>query len=89
MLFSDQLEYEIPRVDGMATQRHEDANGDTIERRVLSDGRKYEIVKNFPTEQELIAAVNGFGTDLQYREWPGGETLGIDVQVCSNIAILN
>ena len=71
VLFSDQLEYEIPRVDGMATQRHEDANGDTIERRVLSDGRKYEIVKNFPTEQELIAAVNGFGTDLQYREWPG------------------
>lgn len=71
VLFSDQLEYDVPRVDGMASQRHEDAHGDTIERRILSDGREYDIVKNFPTEQELSAAVSGFGTDVQYREWPG------------------
>ena len=71
VLFSDQLEYDVPRVDGMATQRREDSNGDTIERRVLSDGREYDIVKNFPTEQELSAAVNGFGTGIEYREWPG------------------
>ena len=71
VLFSDQLEYDVPRVDGMATQRREDANGDTIERRILSDGREYDIVKNFPTEQELVAAVSEFGTDNQYREWPG------------------
>ena len=71
VLFSDQLEYEIPRVDGMATQRHENANGDTIERRVLSDGREYDIVKNFPTERELVSSVSGFGSDIQYREWPG------------------
>lgn len=71
VLFSDQLEYDVPRVDGMATQRREDANGDTIERRILSDGREYDIVKNFPTEQELFAAVSEFGTDVQYKEWPG------------------
>lgn len=71
VLFSDQLEYDVPRIDGMATQRHEDSNGDTIERRVLSNGQEYDIVKNFPTEQELVAAVSGFGTDIQYREWPG------------------
>ena len=71
VLFSDQLEYDIPRVDGMATQRHENSDGDTIERRVLSDGQEYDIVKNFPTEQELAAALSGFGTGIQYREWPG------------------
>ncbi len=71
VLFSDQLEYDVPRIDGMATQRHEDSNGDTIERRVLSDGREYDIVKNFPTEQELVSALSGFGSDIQYREWPG------------------
>lgn len=71
VLFSDQLEYEVPRVDGMATHRREDSNGDTIERRVLSDGQEYDIVKNFPTEQELVAAVSEFGTDVQYKEWPG------------------
>ena len=71
VLFSDQLEYDVPRVDGMATQRRQDSNGDTIERRVLSDGQKYDIVKNFPTEQELSAAVSEFGTDVQYKEWPG------------------
>ncbi len=71
VLFSDQLEYDVPRVDGMAAQRHEDSNGDTIERRVLSDGQEYDIVKNFPTEQELFAALSAFGTDIQYREWPG------------------
>ena len=71
VLFSDQLEYDVPRVDGMATQRREDSNGDTIERRILSDGREYDIVKNFPTERELVAAVSGFGSGIQYREWPG------------------
>ena len=71
MLFTDQLEYDVPRVDGMATQRHADSHGDTIERRVLSDGQEYDIVKNFPTEQELVAALSGFGSDIQYREWPG------------------
>ena len=71
VLFTDQLEYDVPRVDGMATQRHEDSNGDTIERRVLSDGQEYDIVKNFPTEQELVAALSGFGSGIQYREWPG------------------
>ncbi len=71
VLFSDQLEYVVPRVDGMASQRHEDAHGDTIERRVLADGREYDIVKNFPTEQELVSALSGFGSDIQYREWPG------------------
>ncbi|MDE3000646.1 MAG: methyltransferase domain-containing protein [Gemmatimonadota bacterium] len=70
VVFSDQLEYVVPRVDGMATQRHEDSNGDTIERRILSDGREYDIVKNFPTEQELVSALCGFGSDIQYREWP-------------------
>ena len=71
VLFSDQLEYEVPRVDGMATQRRKDSSGDTIERRVLSNGQAHDIVKNFPSERELVAAVSGFGTDIQYREWPG------------------
>ena len=61
----------FPELTEWPRKRHEDSNGDTIERRVLSDGQEYDIVKNFPTEQELIAALSGFGSDIQNREWPG------------------
>ena len=68
VLFVDQLEYEVSSLSGLAAQRHQDSDGNIIEQRVLSDGRDYNIVKNFPMEQELVAALSGLAADIQYRE---------------------
>ena len=68
VLFVDQLRYEVSYLKGMAADRREDAEGNTIERRVLSDGRRFEIVKNFPSEDELIQALQGLGEEVVYVE---------------------
>ena len=70
VLFVDQLRYEVSSLRGLATQRHEDSDGNTIEQRVLSDGRSYDIVKNFPVEQELVPSLGDLATNIQYRELP-------------------
>jgi len=63
VLFVDQLPY-----DG-AVRRHDSA-GNTLEQRALPDGRVFEVVKNFPTEEEVRRALAGKGTDVDYAEWP-------------------
>jgi demethylmenaquinone methyltransferase/2-methoxy-6-polyprenyl-1,4-benzoquinol methylase len=40
---------------------HRDAEGNTYQERVLDDGTTHQIVKNFPTSQELRATVEGLG----------------------------
>lgn len=40
--------------------------GDTFQRRTLSDGREYEIVKNFPDCDQFTADVAAAGTDVQW-----------------------
>lgn len=45
-----------------------DENGNTFQRRVLRDGREYQVVKNFPTADELLAAVRPFGGDAELME---------------------
>jgi SAM-dependent methyltransferase len=41
-----------------------DAGGNTYQERVLDDGSTHQIVKNFPTAEELRAAVEGIATDV-------------------------
>lgn len=43
-----------------------DADGNTYQTRKLDDGSTHEVLKNFPTEQELRAAFQGLGTDLEF-----------------------
>lgn len=44
-----------------------DAEGNTWQARKLGSGATHEVLKNFPTEDELRAAVNGFGNNYRYR----------------------
>ena len=61
VLFVDQLPYE-----GHA--RRQDASGNTIEQRNLPDGRLFEIVKNFPSEEDIQDALIGIADNVRYVE---------------------
>ncbi|MEV4512605.1 class I SAM-dependent methyltransferase [Dactylosporangium sp. NPDC049525] len=45
-----------------------DEHGNTFQRRILHDGRTYEVVKNFPTADELLASVRPFGEGAEVTE---------------------
>jgi SAM-dependent methyltransferase len=42
--------------------------GDTFQRRTLSDGRRYEIVKNFPAREQFTADVSVHAAELAWTE---------------------
>ena len=46
-----------------------DAGGDTYQERRLADGTAHRVLKNFLTENELRACVDGIGRDVEYREF--------------------
>ncbi|MBN2291073.1 MAG: class I SAM-dependent methyltransferase [Pirellulales bacterium] len=64
VLFADQLVYDV-------LTRREDASGNTLEKRVLPDGRSFDIVKNFPTEEAIRNVLSGIATNVEYIERPG------------------
>ena len=43
------------------------SDGDTYQRRKLSDGSGYEVLKNFPTEDELQSDVKSVAKNVRYR----------------------
>ncbi len=47
----------------------QDAGGNTYQTRLLSDGTSHRVLKNFPSKQELLAAVSSFAAGLRYHEW--------------------
>jgi SAM-dependent methyltransferase len=44
------------------------AGPDTYQQRRLADGRSYDIVKNFPTRQQVAADLAGLATELAWTE---------------------
>jgi protein-L-isoaspartate O-methyltransferase len=54
-------------------------DGDTYQRRQLADGREYEIVKNFPSREQVAADLDSTATDLGWTEleyyWVASGTL--------------
>lgn len=46
-----------------------DAEGNTFQTRKLDDGSTYEVLKNFPTESELLELVGGLGEGAQFTTW--------------------
>jgi demethylmenaquinone methyltransferase/2-methoxy-6-polyprenyl-1,4-benzoquinol methylase len=42
-----------------------DQHGDTYQMRRLDDGSGHEVLKNFPTESALRAAVEGFAAEVR------------------------
>lgn len=63
VLFVDQL----PR-DGEI--RRQDASGNTLARRCLPGGRSFEIVKNCPSESEVLSLLEGFADNIKYVARP-------------------
>ena len=63
VVFADQLPYDWP-------DRRRDQEGNLLERRVLGDGSRWEIVKNFPTEQEIAEQLVGLAGSFSYIEYP-------------------
>ncbi len=42
-----------------------DTNGNTYQKRTLSDGSTHEVLKNFPTEEELRQALDGLASNVR------------------------
>jgi len=54
-------------VEGSSTPiAKRDADGNSWQLRKLDDGTEHLVLKNFPTEAELIATVEGFGGNCRY-----------------------
>jgi demethylmenaquinone methyltransferase/2-methoxy-6-polyprenyl-1,4-benzoquinol methylase len=47
----------------------EDADGDSFQARRLADGTTHRVLKNFPSQAELLAMVEGIGTDASVVHW--------------------
>jgi len=55
-------------VEGNSTPiSRRDAEGNTWQTRKLGSGATHEVLKNFPTEDEMRVAVKGFGSNCRYR----------------------
>jgi cyclopropane fatty-acyl-phospholipid synthase-like methyltransferase len=64
--FTDQLPNEKSYREGS----YHDVQGNHIQRRHLSDGSRFEVVKNFPTQDDLRSAVASYATQIQYQTFP-------------------
>lgn len=57
-------------VEGSSTPiARRDDDGNTYQARRLADGSSHEVLKNFPTAQELRARLGRFGAELGYLEY--------------------
>ena len=63
VMFLDALEYHYRR------PRRFDENGDLLEERLLRDGTSFEIVKNFPSAEDVRSALAGLASEVTYREY--------------------
>jgi protein-L-isoaspartate O-methyltransferase len=61
--------------------RRQDTLGNTIEKRLLPDGRSFEIVKNFPTEEEIRKALAGIAESIEYIERPDERSWNLTYKV--------
>ena len=59
---ADQLPYEWMK-------RRCDEEGNRLEERSLQDGSRFEVVKNFPAERELVHELAGIADQVVYGEY--------------------
>jgi demethylmenaquinone methyltransferase/2-methoxy-6-polyprenyl-1,4-benzoquinol methylase len=46
-----------------------DADGNTYQLRTLDDGSTHEVLKNFPTPEQAMAALGPRARDAQWVDW--------------------
>lgn len=63
VLFADQLPYQ-------ASGRRRDNEGNELEKRISPSGCCFEIIKNFPTEDDLNRHLQDRAVQVEYREYP-------------------
>jgi demethylmenaquinone methyltransferase/2-methoxy-6-polyprenyl-1,4-benzoquinol methylase len=57
-------------VEGSSTPISErDGQGNTYQTRILEDGSRHRVLKNFPSPSQLRAALEGTGADCKFHEW--------------------
>jgi len=57
-------------VEGSSTPlSRRDPDGNTYQQRRLGDGSSHEVLKNFPTAQEMRSRLSPFGTDVGFSEY--------------------
>jgi len=57
-------------VAGSSTPLSErDAEGNTYQLRTLNDGSRHRVLKNFPSQAELEAAIEGLGASPVFTQW--------------------
>jgi demethylmenaquinone methyltransferase/2-methoxy-6-polyprenyl-1,4-benzoquinol methylase len=57
-------------VEGSSTPiSRRDGEGNAYQQRRLADGSSYEVVKNFPAEQEIRSRLSRFGTNIGFSEY--------------------
>lgn len=56
-----------------------DADGNTYQTRRLQNGSLHRVLKNFPTEQELLRMAEGWGHSAVYHQWTYFWALGYEV----------
>jgi demethylmenaquinone methyltransferase/2-methoxy-6-polyprenyl-1,4-benzoquinol methylase len=57
-------------VEGSSTPlSRTDADGNTYQTRRLADGSSHEVLKNFPSAQEMRRRLGRFGSDVGFREY--------------------
>lgn len=56
-------------VDSSSPIAEEDLDGNTYQIRVLRDGSRHRVLKNFPTEVELRDSVADFAVSAKYTRW--------------------
>jgi SAM-dependent methyltransferase len=66
VLFADQLPYDC-------RSRRSDEEGNLLEERILRTGIKFQIVKNFPSEDEIVDVLHGMADRITYKEYPEGK----------------
>ncbi len=47
---------------------HFDAEGNVVQKRTLPNGKRYNVIKNFPTEKELRDRLGNRATDIYFHE---------------------
>jgi demethylmenaquinone methyltransferase/2-methoxy-6-polyprenyl-1,4-benzoquinol methylase len=59
------------QIEGSSTPISEhDADGNTYQQRRLDDGSTHRVLKNFPSEAQLRAAVEGFADEFELKLFP-------------------